>query len=71
MTIQYTINNYQLGAKLPTAPTHKMIIKERLDKSHTLVVFQDATMWEKDLMDKLFSPHKGLPYGKGFKNYRG
>ena len=40
MKVKYILNNYQIGAKLQSAPTHKLIRKERIDRSHTEVVFE-------------------------------
>lgn len=70
MKIQYTINNYQLGGKLRMCPVHKITIQKRIDEEHTLVVFDDFTTTEKAFTDKVLAK-KGLPYGKGFKNYIG
>ena len=70
MKIQYTVNNYQIGAIVPKCPTEKIIINKRLDENHTLVVFDNMTVNEKAHVDKYLA-RRGIPYGKGFKNYIG
>jgi len=54
MKVKYTLNNYQVGAKLKTAPVHKMIRQERVDSLHTEVVFE-ITDAQKDFCDMLFA----------------
>ena len=70
MKIQYTINNYQLGAMLPKCPTNKIHAQKRMDESHTLVVFYDIDVGEKAYMDKYLG-QSGKPYGPCWKNYIG
>lgn len=55
MNVSFTINNYTLGAKLKSAPKHKMVSKMRIDKNHTEVVFNDCTKQEVAFMEKLFA----------------
>lgn len=52
--ITYRLNNYQLGAYLKCAPTHKIIEKKRIDRSHTLVTFYGLERSEILLCLKLF-----------------
>lgn len=54
MRVEYTLNNYQLGTKLRTAPVHKIVRQERIDSGHTVVEF-DATENERQFCDKLFA----------------
>ena len=54
MKVKYILNNYQIGAKLQSAPMHKLIRKERIDRSHTEVVF-DISEGQKEFCDKLFA----------------
>ena len=39
MKVLYTINNYTVGAKLRTAPTHLITRQERIDSKYTEVEF--------------------------------
>lgn len=55
MKVRFVLNNYQMGAKLKTAPTDKIISQVRLDRSHTEVIFKDVTSREVDFMEKLFA----------------
>lgn len=55
MKIQCIVNNYILGAKVKTSPIHKLVSKSRLDKSHTLLIYDNIERGEKDLIEKLFS----------------
>ena len=54
MNVTYTINNYTVGAKLKTAPTHKLVKRERINSNHTVVTFEGLTANEKAFCDKLF-----------------
>lgn len=55
MRITFVINNYTLGAKLRSAPTHKLVQEERIDRNHTIVTFEDVTANEVSFMEKLFA----------------
>lgn len=55
MLHEIIINNYLLGARLKTSPTHKIVLKERLDKSHTKIVYKDLTQREIQLCEMLFA----------------
>ncbi len=35
----WTVNNYMLGAKVPSTPTDKIIEQKRIDKSHTEITY--------------------------------
>ena len=54
MKVKYILNNYQVGAKLQSAPTHKLIRRERIDSRRTEVVF-DISEGQKEFCDKLFA----------------
>lgn len=53
MKIGCIINNYTLGAKLKSTPTHKIIKKERQDKSHTFVCYDNITEKERNFIEKI------------------
>lgn len=53
--VQFTINNYALGAKLKTSPTGKIAERRRIDKSHTSIVYEGLTKGELQLCEKLFA----------------
>lgn len=55
MKVKYIVNNYQAGAKLKSCPTHKIISQERIDRSHTIVIFDDVTQREINLIDKVLA----------------
>lgn len=54
MRVQYTINNYQLGAKLKTCPTHKIVSQERIDSKHVVVIFE-INQREMELVNRVFT----------------
>ena len=53
LTARWVINNYTLGAKLKSAPTHKIITQNRLDSKKTEVVFVSLTEREYEFINKL------------------
>lgn len=55
MKVKFIINNYQLGAKLQSTPTHKIISQSRLDKHHTEVIYDELTENEKNFCEKVLS----------------
>ena len=54
MRVQYTINNYQLGAKLKTCPIHKIISQTRIDSKHVVIIFE-INQKEMELVNKVFA----------------
>lgn len=52
------LNNYQLGAKLKSTPTHKIVEQERISPKATKVVFEGLTSSEFILCNRLFGSHK-------------
>ena len=40
MKVKFTVNNYMLGAKVKSTPTDKIISQERIDKTHTEIVYE-------------------------------
>ena len=53
LTARWAINNYTLGAKLKSAPTHKIITQNRLDSKKTEIVFVSLTEREYEFINKL------------------
>lgn len=54
--MQYAVivNNYQLGAKVRTTPTHKIVSQERIDSKHTRIVY-DVNEREKCFIEKVLA----------------
>lgn len=40
MKVRFVVNNYTLGAKVKSAPTDKIVSQERIDKTHTEIVYE-------------------------------
>lgn len=55
MNIEVIVNNYSLGAKVKTTPTHKLVSQERLDSKHTKLTYSDVTQREKEFIEKVLS----------------
>lgn len=55
MKVSYTVNNYQLGGKVKTTPTDRIISQNRIDKSHTEIVYDFETERQKEFCDKVLS----------------
>ena len=53
LTARWVINNYTWGAKLKSAPTHKIITQNRLDSKKTEVIFAGLTEREYEFINKL------------------
>lgn len=49
MKVMYIINNYQLGSRMRMTPVDKIVEKQRIDKSHTKVVYECCYMDFKSL----------------------
>ena len=58
MKVQFTVNNYVLGAKVKTTPTHKITNQERTDKTHTVIVYDEISERELQFIEKVLS-YKG------------
>lgn len=61
MKVMYIINNYQLGSRMRMTPVDKIVEKQRIDKSHTKVVYE-TTEREKRFIDRCYAK-----IGKVFK----
>ena len=55
MKATFTVNNYQLGGKVKTTPTHKIVSRERLDASHTAIVYDDISVRELEFIEKVLA----------------
>lgn len=40
MKVKFIVNNYTLGAKVRSTPTDKIVSQERIDKTHTEIVYE-------------------------------
>lgn len=49
------VNNYQLGSKVRTTPTHKIVSQERLDSKHTVIVYGDINDRERQFIEKVLA----------------
>lgn len=54
MKVMYTINNYQLGSRIRMIPVDKIVEKQRVDKSHTQVIYE-INEREKQFIDKCYA----------------
>ena len=54
MTFKVIINNYQLGTMVKLTPTHKIVRRDRLDKSHTQISYDNVTEREVQFIKKVF-----------------
>ena len=54
MKVSYILNNYQMGRSIKTSPTEKILSQNRLDKSHTEVIYNLEHSNQKEFCDKLF-----------------
>lgn len=54
MKVMYVINNYQLGSRMRMTPVDKIVEKQRVDKSHTQVIYE-INEREKQFIDKCYA----------------
>ena len=54
MKVMYIINNYQLGSRMRMTPVDKIVEKQRIDKSHTKVVYE-INEREKRFFDRCYT----------------
>lgn len=55
MKVLYTVNNYMLGAKVKSTPTDKIISQNRIDKTHTEVIYQFENSRQKESCDRILA----------------
>lgn len=67
ITAQFVVNNYMVGSRLRSTPTHKISRQERIDPKHTIIEFSGLTKRELESIEKILAK-KGTPmdesYGK-------
>lgn len=54
MKVMYVVNNYQLGSRMRMTPADKIVEKQRIDKSHTKIVYE-ITELEKRFIDRCYA----------------
>lgn len=54
-TIKFVVNNYQLGAKVKTTPTHKIIKQERIDTKHVEIYYGGLTDNEVTFVERVLA----------------
>lgn len=54
MKVKFIVNNYTLGAKVKSTPIDKIISQERIDKTHTELVY-DINEIEKKFCEKVLA----------------
>ena len=55
MTYRVIVNNYQLGGKVRTTPTHKIIFQERIDSKHTVITYGDINDRERQFIERVLA----------------
>lgn len=55
MKVLYTVNNYMLGAKVKSTPMDKIISQNRIDKTHTEVIYQFENIRQKESCDRILA----------------
>lgn len=55
MKVLYIVNNYQLGAKVKTTQTDRIVSQNRIDKTHTEIVYGFDNMKQKEFCDKVLA----------------
>lgn len=55
MTVKVVVNNYVLGARVKSTPTHKLSTQQRLDSKHTLLIYTDISDNERVSIEKILS----------------
>ena len=55
MNIEILVNNYQLGAKVKTTPTHKIAKTERINSKQTLIRYEGITENERRFIESVLA----------------
>ena len=55
MKVEYIVNNYQLGRKVKTTPTDKIVSAKRVDKTHTEIIYMFESPRQKEFCDKVLA----------------
>jgi hypothetical protein len=62
MKVLYVVNNYQLGGKVKTTPTDKIISQNRIDKTHTEIIYEFESIKQKEFCDRVLSKHGEITF---------
>lgn len=62
MKVKYVINNYILGSRFKMTRRYNIIFQNRIDKSHTEVIYDLKSEREKQMLDKILT-YKGIMIG--------
>ena len=55
MTVKVVVNNYVLGVRVKSTPTHKLTTQQRIDSKHTLLIYTDITDNERASIEKILA----------------
>lgn len=55
MTVEFMVNNYQIGAKVKTTPTHKITSRERINSRCTVIRYSDVSEREVQFIEKILA----------------
>ena len=55
MKVSYIVNNYQLGGKVKSTPTDKIISQNRVDKTHTEIVYGFESIIQKKFCERVLA----------------
>lgn len=55
ITAQFIVNNYMVGSRLRSTPTHKISKQERIDPKHTVIEFSGLTKRELESIEKILA----------------
>lgn len=55
ITAQFIVNNYMVGSRLRSTPTHKISKQERIDPKHTIIEFSGLTKRELESIEKILA----------------
>ena len=60
MKVLYVVNNYMLGGKVKSTPTDRIISQNRIDKSHTEIVYDFESQRQKEFCDKVLAKNGNI-----------
>ena len=55
ITAQFTVNNYMIGSKVRSTPTHKISRQERIDPKHTVIEYSGLTQRELESIERILA----------------
>lgn len=59
MKVKYVINNYILGSRFKVTRRYNIVSQNRIDKSHTEVIYELKSERERQMLDKILT-YKGI-----------